>query len=146
MFGFIVKGTVKETVNATWEDRVRKMRGKFIQWRNRDLPTLHQRCQVVNIYLATTIWYTAQVLPLPPRFTKQINTEISRFIFRGRITMGRLTLEELSWPEKGGLGIVHIQKKADSLFLRQTYRMLNQRKSGYLILVRILNGEEVNIA
>ena len=88
VFGFIVKGTVKETVYATWEDRVRKMRGKFIQWRKRDLPTLHQRSQVVNIYLATTIWYTAQVLPLPARYTKQINTEISRFLFRGRITMG----------------------------------------------------------
>ena len=131
-FGFIVKGTVKETVYATWEDRVRKMRGKFIQWRNRDLPTLHQRCQVVNIYLASTIWYTAQVLPLPPQFTKQINTEIGKFLFRGRITMGRLTLAELSRPEKdGGLGLVNIQNKADSLFLRQTCRMINRRKSGY---------------
>ena len=67
VFGFMVKGTVKETVYATWEDRVRKMRGKFIQWRNRDLPTLHQRCQVVNIYLATNRWYTG-CIPTQPRF------------------------------------------------------------------------------
>ena len=46
--------------------------------------------------------------------------------------MGWLTLAELSHPEKeGGLGLKHIQSKADSLFLRQTCRMMNWKKSGY---------------
>lgn len=65
-------------------------------------------------------------------FTKQINSEISRFIFKGRVTMGRLSLAELSHPvEAGGLGLVDIQKKADTLLLRQTCRMLCRRGPGF---------------
>ena len=96
------------------------------------LPTLHQRSQVINTYLAATLWYTAQVIPLPTKYRKQINTEVSRFLFYGRITMGHLTLAELSHPVKqGGLGCVDIQKKADSLLLKEVCRMLERRGPGY---------------
>ena len=132
ILGFNVSASVKETISRTWEERIRKLRGKLIEWRNRDLPTLHQRSQVVATYLVSTIWYTAQVIPLHRRYTKQIDSEISRFLFRGRITMGRLTLAELSHPvREGGLGMTDTQRKADSLFLKETCRMLSRKKSGF---------------
>ena len=132
VFGFWISHSVKQTIRRTWEERIRMMRGKFMQWRTRELPTLHQRSQVVNTYLVSTIWYTAQVIPLPPSFRKQINTEVSRFLFRGRLTMGRLTLAELCHPVKaGGLGMVDTQRKADTLLLRQTCRMVGRKEAGY---------------
>ena len=132
LFGFNVAPSLKETMNKTWEGKIKKIRGKFIEWGAREIPTLHQRCQVVNTYLASTIWYTAQVIPLPPRFSKQIISEVSRFIFRGRLTMGRLSLADLSHSVNAwGLGLVDIQKKADTLLLRQTLRMLGKKGAGY---------------
>ena len=132
VFGFVVTSSLQETVTKTWEEKIKKMRGKFIEWSARDIPTLHQRSLVVNTYLSSTIWYTAQVIQLLPRFRKQMNSEISRFIFKGRLTMGRLNLAELCNQVKaGGLGLVDIQKKADSLLLKQTCRMLCRKGSGY---------------
>ena len=108
------------------------MRGVLISWKDRDLPTLEQRVQVVNVYMASTIWYTAQVLPLPASFCKQIDQELGRFIFRGRITMGRLKLEQLCHPvTKGGLGLFNTERKAKALFTRQTCRMLRRKGKGY---------------
>ena len=101
-------------------------------WKDRDLPTLEQRVQVVNMYMSSTIWYTAQVLPLPAGFCKQIDQELGRFIFRGRITMGRLKLEQLCHPvKKGGLGLFNTERKAKSLFTRQIGRMLRRKGKGY---------------
>ena len=132
IFGFIVTSSVNETIKRTWKDKLKKMRGKFIEWAAREIPTLHQRGQVVNTYMASTIWYTAQVIQLPQSTRQQMNSEISRFIFKGRITMGRLTLAELCHPVKaGGLGLVDIQKKADTLLLRQTCRMVSRKGAGY---------------
>ena len=86
--------------------------------------------QVVNVYLASTIWYTAQVLPLPASYRKQIDQELGRFIFRGRITMGRLKMEQLCHPvTKGGLGLFNTERKAKALFTRQTSRMLSRKRT-----------------
>ena len=85
-----------------------------------------------KVYLASTIWYTAQVLPLPASFCKQIDQELGRFIFRGRITMGRLKLEQLCHQvTKGGLGLFNTERKAKALFARQISRMLRRKGKGY---------------
>ena len=132
VFGFQVTADYKATRDRTWEARLKKLRGVLTSWKDRNLPTLEQRVQVVNIYMASTIWYTAQVLPLPARFRKQIDQELSRFIFKGRITMGRLKLEQLCHPAtKGGLGLFNTERKAKSLFTRQTCRMVSRKGKGY---------------
>ena len=132
VFGFQVTAEYKTTRDQTWEARLKKLRRVLISWRDRDLPTLQQRIQVVNVYLASTIWYTAQVLPLPASFCKQIDQELGRFIFRGRITMGRLKLEQLCHPvTKGGLGLLNTERKAKALFTTQTSRMLRRKGKGF---------------
>ena len=132
VFGFQVTAEFKTTRDQSWEARLKKLRGVLISWKERDLPTLEQRVQVVNVYLASTIWYTAQVLPLPASFCKQIDQELGRFIFRGRITMGRLKLEQLCHPvAKGGLGMFNTERKAKALFSRQTCRMLRRKGKGF---------------
>ena len=132
VFGFHVTAEYKTTRDQSWEARLKKLRGALISWKDRDLPTLEQRVQVVNVYLASTIWYTAQVLPLPASFCKQIDQELGRFIFKGRITKGRLKLEQLCHPvTKGGLGLFNTERKAKALFTRQTSRMLRRKGKGF---------------
>lgn len=132
VFGFHVTAEYKSTKDQSWEARLKKLRGVLISWKDRDLPTLEQRVQVVNAYMSSTIWYTAQVLPLPASVCKQIDQELGRFIFRGRITMGRLKLEQLCHPvTKGGLGLFNTERKAKALFTKQTGRMLRRKGKGY---------------
>ena len=132
VFGFHVTAEYKTTRDQSWEARLKKLRGALISWKDRDLPTLEQRVKVVNVYMSSTIWYTAQVLPLPASFCKQIDQELGRFIFRGRITMGRLKLEQLCHPvTKGGMGLFNTERKAKSLFMRQISRMLRRKGKGF---------------
>ena len=100
---------------------------------------------MVNVYMASTIWYTAQVLPLPSSFCKQIDQELGRFIFRGRITMGRLKLEQLCHPvTKGGLGLFNTERKAKALFTRQTSRMLRRKGRGFKHITYWLGSSMAN--
>ena len=150
IFGFQITANYKETVKRNWEERIKKLRGVLCKWKDRDLPTLEQRVQVVNIYLASTLWYTAQVLPLPTKYRKQIDTELGRFIFHSRITMGRLKLEELCHPVRdGGMGLWDTARKAEALLTTQTLRMVERRGPGWKHLSYWLEatiGDKLNLS
>ena len=132
IFGIIVTPSYKLTLQKTWEERITKLRGQCIEWSSRDLSTLHQRVQVLNMYVTSRITYHALVLPLPLKYAKCFEMEVRRFLFRGKITMGKLKLEELANPtDKGGLGLVDIRRKCAALFLKHTMRMLTREDGGW---------------
>ena len=65
---------------------------------------------MAKIFALSKLYYVAQVLPLPAKFTKKINSSLSKFIFRGRHE--RLQLDELQNSyEQGGLGLPNIAVK-----------------------------------
>ena len=69
------------------------------------------------------LYYVAQVLPLPNKYKRKVEISLSKFIFRGRHE--RLKLEELENScENGGLALLNISVKADSLLMKQLCRML----------------------
>ena len=132
MFGIVVTPHFKKTIQRTWEDRIAKMRGSCIEWSTRDLPTLHQRVQVLNTYITSKISYHALVLPLPPMYASQLEQVMRRFLYRGMITMEKLKLEELAHQEgSGGLGLVDVRRKCAALFLKHTMRMLQRQEGGW---------------
>ena len=91
---------------------------------SRQLETLSQRVEVAKVFALSKLYYVAQVLPLPAKHRKRVESCLSQFIFRGRHE--RLKLAELeNNTEQGGLGLPNIAVKADSLLLKQMCRMLN---------------------
>ena len=78
---------------------------------------------MAKIFALSKLYYVAQVLPLPAKQRKRVESCLSKFIFRGRHE--RLKLDELENScEQGGLGLPNIAVKADSLLLKQMCRML----------------------
>jgi hypothetical protein len=97
----------------------------LFSWQSRQLETLAQRVEVAKTFALSKLYYVSQVLPLPAKVAKKINSSLSKFIFRGRHE--RLQLDELENNcENGGLGLPNIATKADALLLKQMCRMLNQ--------------------
>ena len=77
----------------------------------------------MHIFGFSKIWYQCQVLPLPLKFAKQIESITRTFIWRGKLE--KLALDEIkNSREEGGLNLVCVRSKADALFLRQTCRLL----------------------
>ena len=67
------------------------------------------------------------MLPLLAAIAKKIELLLSSFLYSGKPE--RLRLKELyNKPAKGGLGLLDIRKKADSLLLKQLNRMLLKNK------------------
>ena len=96
----------------------------LFSWQSRQLETLAQRVEVAKTFALSKLYYVAQVLPLPDKYRKQVDSSLSMFIFRGRHE--RLQLDELQNSyEQGGLGLPNIAVKADSLLLKQMCRMIN---------------------
>jgi hypothetical protein len=99
-----------------------------MEWRDGELPTLEQRVQVMNTYLSYTIWYHAQVLPLPNSFCLEIDKLIRQFLYHDKVMMGKVKLLELcNRLGEGGLGLWDTYRKAAALFLHQSCRVLDRK-------------------
>ena len=132
VLGLTLSPHFNTTLRLTWEERIVKLKTQCILWSTRSLPTLHQRAEVINAYMASKIYYHAQVLPLPEKYLKEFERQVRRFLYRGMIVMGKLKLEELSQPvSEGGVGLVDLKRKCASLYLRQVFRMLTRQESGW---------------
>jgi hypothetical protein len=120
---------------------VRGFEKVLFSWQSRQLETLAQRVEVTKTFALSKLYYVAQVLPLPNKYRKKIDSNLSKFIFRGRHE--RLQLDELQNNyEQGGLGLPNISVKADALLIRQMCRILNQPEEGsYRMLGYWLGGE-----
>ena len=124
IFGFTICPTYQQTVKQTWDRVLKGFQRTLFAWQSRQLETLGQRVEVTKTFALSKLYYVAQVLPLPDKYRRQIDSSLSKFIFRGRHE--RLQLDELQNSyENGGLGLPNISVKADSLLVKQMCRMMN---------------------
>ena len=68
---------------------------------------LSQRVQVARTFALSKLFYVAQVMPLPNKYRRRVESSLSKFIFR--CCHERLKLNELENSyEKGGLALPNI--------------------------------------
>ena len=126
ILGFTVCPQFPGTLQRTWEVILRGLQKTLFSWGGRALNTLQQRVNVLQTFALSKLWYAAQVLPLPDKILKKIESASSTFIFQGRHE--RLKLDELQNPKsRGGLGLVCVSTKAECLLLRQSLRILSRQ-------------------
>ena len=46
---------------------------------------VYQKAIIINSIIASKLWYTSHVYPLPMEFSKLINTEIFKFIWNSKV-------------------------------------------------------------
>ena len=125
IFGFQITADYALTLERNWSTLLEKFRNVIMSFNLRALDTLQQRKDVLQIYVCSRLWYKAQILPLPGRLAAQFESIMYRYLWRGKLE--KLALQELHGPVKeGGLGLVDIRTKADSLFIKQACRMLSE--------------------
>ena len=128
IFGFHISPTYKQTLELSWDACLTGFRKTIMSWKSRQLSTLLQRVEVLKIFATSKIWYKASALPLPVKFAKKFEAMMGTFLWLGRLE--RLQLDEIKHPcSSGGLGLPCVSSKADSLFLRQSCRLLTNPKS-----------------
>ena len=99
------------------------------------------RIRYVNKVILATAWYTTQnFLPLTDS-VRQMNTEISWFLWKGKIFKVPLTALQLP-KEDGGRTLVHIMARFMTLFI---LRMENQRQQTAIFTTDWLTRWHLNV-
>ena len=117
--------TLTEIIRENWKIVTAKLSECLIRWKPRVLPTLKLRRMIVEVFGLSKIWFMAQILPLPHSAEEDIYSELSKFIWTG--THERLDLATLANPPKsGGVGLLSLRPKADSLYLATWVRIISR--------------------
>ena len=89
---------------------------------------------MINIFATSKLWYKASTLPLPPKYAKKCESLLGSFLWVGKLE--RLQLVEVKNSlSAGGLGLPCVSSKANSLFLKQTCRLIldvESKQSGHV--------------
>ncbi|CAL4097882.1 unnamed protein product, partial [Meganyctiphanes norvegica] len=111
-------------LNLTWSKIVTKIKNRIPLIRN-NYYTLYQKSNIVNSLLLSKLWYAAHVYPLPVKYSKQINTEISSFIWKPRYNP--ISKAVLYNPKvKGGIALIDNFLKAKSIFAATIIKLFRQ--------------------
>ena len=84
IFGFTVCPNYQQTLKKTWTIVLKGFVKVVHSWQSRQLETLSQRVEVAKVFALSKLYYVAQVLPLPAKHRKHVESCLSKFIFRGR--------------------------------------------------------------
>ena len=145
VFGIKLYPTYKEILENNWKEAHREVTKCLTSWNTRVLNSVFQRVDVLNIFVLPKLWYKAETLPLPPAWAAEFEKLVYAFVKKGKMEM--LALQELCNPrEKGGLGVICIRSTADSLFLKQTLRMLCMPGSLQYKYIQYFAGKNLKIA
>jgi hypothetical protein len=133
VLGINYTNTIGLSAANSWTHVARNIRTQTQDAYYREL-RLHQRLQYVNTYFLAKACYTAQVFPPPTNSTRQINTRVSWYIWRGqtfRVPMSTLYRTK----EQGGWGLINIEAKCRILLL---FRIKDLGKKAQSITARWL--------
>ena len=123
IFGFQITPSYKQTLYLSWNACLSGFRKTIMSWKTRQLISLLQRVQVLKIFATSKLWYMASALPLPASFAKKIESFMGSFLWVGKLE--RLQLDEVkNSVSTGGLSLPCVASKANSLFLKQTCRLV----------------------
>ena len=144
IFGVTHFPTYKETLEFNWAEAVRKLVTCLISWNTRVLNSVFQRVQVLNTFALPKLWFLGECLPLPTAVAAEIDKHVYNFVKLGKMELP--ALEQLYAPvSQGGLGLVCVRAKADSLFLKQTLRMMSQPGTLHWNYIKIFAGKYFKI-
>ena len=145
IFGIRLYPTYKETLENNWKEVHREVTKCVSSWNTRVLNSVFQRVDVLNIFVLPKLWYLAEALPLPARWAAEFDKLVYAFVKMGRMEM--MALQEMNNPvTKGGLGLVCVRSKADSLFMKQTLRMLSKPGTLQYKYIQFFAGKSLRVA
>ena len=118
----------EDTNKLHWEPKVSKFIKTLDLWKSRDF-TFGGKAVVVNHLASSALWYTASVFPLPHWAVKQLNEKLWHFFFNGKGPPISRAQAKLPYQE-GGLNVLDIEKKCNSLFLTWLAKLIAPEQTG----------------
>ena len=120
--------SLQDTITTSWQAAVTRFQAAIASWQQRQVPTLRVRCNILETFLFSKLYYLAQALPLPAAAARAITASAGAFLW-GEAGFGakRVAWETLHNPySAGGLAVTHIHSRAEALLVKQSCWMAGQ--------------------
>ena len=127
VFGILV-GSV--TPDDIWHPIAKKIENTMRLFKCR-LLSLYGRAKLVNVMILSKLWYVATVVPPPRHYVKLVQKRAFDFLWSSRNEPVRRETMYLS-VEEGGVGVVNIRLKVQSLLLMQVSKVVLNRDSPWV--------------
>lgn len=122
----------KECDKRNWEKIVSKFQKCVNLYSSRDL-SFRGRSIILNAVLCSSIWYVGSLILMPDNVRRKLNKLVFTFLWKGQPeAIKRETL--LNDFPNGGLNIVDIQSKLESLLVKQVLQLIKGNKAKWKYL------------
>ena len=113
-----------------WHPITKKIENTFRLFNCR-LLSVYGRAKLVNVMILSKLWYVAIVVPPPPHYVRLVQKRAFDFLWSSRNEPVRRDTMYLS-TEEGGVGIVNIKLKVQSLILMQVSKVVMNKDSPWV--------------
>ena len=125
IYGLTFTNTDNQTPRKTWEDILTQTKSSLAYYKRLET-TIFGRAYILNTTILSRLIYPCTILKIPDNFFKEINKEITNFIFQG--TLRNIKKTTLAQPQKeGGIGLQHITSKITALRIDYITDILTDR-------------------
>ena len=119
--GITFSANYDNALSITWNKVCNKVKNGLAAITNRGM-NIYQKAIIVNSMISSKIWYTSHIYPITMEHTKEINTNIFKYIWNSNTNP--LKRDELyKKRNEGGLGLINIHIKAQSIFVNTMIKM-----------------------
>lgn len=140
ILGIYFKSTLEGMLTRNWEQIVNSVRHVINKHKIRKLNLL-QKIWHINTFFLSKIWYAASILPMPAKFSQQVEKSVGFYIWSGHVY--RISRSQLRNKKgKGGQNLVDVAIKAQSLLIRRI--LLSMEGSGDVVDIQRWNNQHVD--
>ena len=138
--GIMFSTDYDKALHATWKKIYEKIKNGLLVLMGRYL-SVYQKAIIINSLIASKLWYTSHVYPLPLQYSQLINTKIFEYIWNSKVDPIKRVILYKS-KDKGGLGLLNIHNKSKSIFASTVLKMFSTSNNSSLI--RYYIAEKMN--
>ena len=114
------------TDDDIWHKTLTKIEHTFNLLRSRQL-SLRGKAKLVNVMILSKIWYISTISPPPPFYINRLEKLVFSFIWNKHRNSSKVEFLKRDTlylaPKDGGIGLVNIRNKIDSLMLSQILKV-----------------------
>ena len=118
--GVIFSTDYDKALHTTWKKIYEKIKKGLAAMTGRYM-NIFQKALLINATIASKIWYTSHVYPLPIEYVKQINKEVFKFIWNSPVDPIKRDVLYNS-KDKGGINLLNIHVKSKCIFANTVLR------------------------
>ena len=128
--GVIFSTDYDKALHTTWKRIFEKIKKGLAAMTGRYM-NIYQKAVLINAIIASKLWYTSHVYPLPTEYVKLINTEIFKYIWNSSVDPIKRNVLYMG-KDKGGINLINVHVKSKCIFANTVLKMfLNPDDFGF---------------